>query len=228
MPKQPRAGGGMKVLLAVAAAAPILVLVAVIGARTGAWSASFGFETLTMIVARYLALAGVAAAALSVVLALKDMKRRWVFAAAAVVLAGATLAGFLMQQGRFDQAAPIDVSTDVTETPSFSRLVQDERRKAGAVVSPGAKACAAAVPSQMAPEAATAALEAAGFTVVGSAPFRAEGFRKGFWFGFTHDAVIRIRPGQTDVRVTAREGVAQGDVACRMATAIVAELQARR
>src|SRR5690606_19767257 len=116
--------------------------------------------------------------------------------------------------------------TDVTEIPSFSRLVQDDRRRAGAITPPGPTACAAMVPSQMAPEAATAALEAAGFTVVGSAPFRAEGFRKGFWFGFTHDAVIRIRPGQTDVRVTAREGVAQGDVACRQVAAIVAGLQA--
>ncbi len=176
---------------------------------------------------RYLALAGVAAAALAVVLALQDMKRRWVFAAGAVVIAGATLAVFLVQQARFGAGAPTDVSSDLTEAPNYSRLIEGQRVRSGAVAlgRPGACAAAVMLPTQVAPEAASAALAQAGFTVIGSAAFRAEGVHEGFWFGFTHDAVIRIRPGQTDVRVTAREGVAQGDEACRLAQAIVAALK---
>lgn len=219
--------GGIQILTVVAAAAPILVLVAIFGARAGAWSAAFAFDTLTMTLGRYLALVGVAAAALAVVLALQDMKRRWVFAAVAVVIAGATLAVFLVQQARFGSGAPSDVSSDLNEVPNYSRLIAGQRARAGAVAlaQPGTCAAAVTLPTQVTPEAASAALTQAGFTVIGAAAFRAEGVHEGFWFGFTHDAVIRIRPGQTDVRVTAREGVAQGDEACRLAGAVVEVLK---
>lgn len=219
--------GGMKILAAVAAAAPLLVLLAMLGAQFGILDKTFAFDVLTMTVGRYLALAGVGAAALAVVLALQDMKRRAVFAAVAVVLAGATLAVFLMQQARFGTGAPTDVSSDLAEPPGYSRQIEARRAGAGAAALGRPDACAAAVtvPTQAAPETASAALEAAGFTVIGTAAFRAEGVRDGFWFGFTHDAVIRIRPGQTDVRVAAREGVAQGPEACRLAGLIVEALK---
>ncbi len=222
--------GGIQILTLATAAAPILVLAAILGARTGVWSIEFAFETLTLTVGRYLALAGVGAAALAVALALQDMKRRWVLAAAAAVIAGATLAVFLVQQARFGVDAPTDVSSDLAEVPTYSRLIEGQRARSGAAAlgRPGACAAAVTLPTQLAPEAASAALAEAGFTVIGSAAFRAEGVREGFWFGFTHDAVIRIRPGQSDVRVTARESVAQGDEACRLAGAIVAALQNAR
>lgn len=219
--------GGVKVLAAVAGAAPLLVLIAVFGAQFGVWSPIFAFETLTMTAARYLALGGVGAAALAVVFGLRDLKRRGLFAAAAVALAGATLTIFLIQQARFAVEAPSDVSSDLNDVPGFSRLIQDRRIEAGAIETAQPKACGAAVmlPTQVAPEAAAAALKQAGFRVVGVAAYRAEGVRKGYWFGLGHDAVIRIRPRQTDVRVTAREKAAQGDEACRLAGAIVAALR---
>lgn len=219
--------GGMKILTAVAAAAPLLVVIAMFGAQFGALDKTFAFDVLTMTVARYLALAGVAAAALAVVQALQDMRRRGLFAVAAVVLAGATLAVFLMQQVRFGTGAPTDVSSDLAEPPGFSRVIDSRRAEAGAVPlgRPGACVAAVMLPTQVAPETASAALKSAGFTVIGTAAFRAEGVHQGFWFGFTHDAVIRIRPGQTDVRVTAREGVTQGDEACRLAAVVVEALK---
>jgi hypothetical protein len=73
---------------------------------------------------------------------------------------------------------------------------------------------------QIAPTAAIYALEQAGFTLRGAGVGRADGSREGFWFGFDHDAVIRIRPGRTDIRVAARDHRAHGGEACRMATAI--------
>lgn len=225
-----RGDGGMKLLLAVAAAAPLLVAVAMFGAQFGLLDKTFAFDVLTMTVGRYLALAGVGAAALAVVLALRDGRKRALFAAAAVVLAGGTLAAFLIQQARLGADAPTDVASDLAEPPGYSRQIEARRAEDGAVALERPAACAAAVtvPTQVAPETAVAALKSAGFTTIGSAAFRAEGFHRGYWFGFTHDAVIRIRPGQTDVRVTAREGVAQGGAACRLAGAIVSELQARR
>ena len=221
-------GGGL-ILVAAALAAPLLVLAAVLGAQAGLWSRFFAFEVLTLSVGRYLALAGVAAAALCVVVALKDIGRRWPFAAVAVVAAGATLALFLMQQARFAIDAPIDVSTNAADPPGYSRLIMAQRQAEGAVAvsTPQGSGCPAAVslPTQVSPKAAKDALERAGFKVVVATLFRAEGVHDGLWFGFTHDAVVRIRPGETDVRVTAREGVAQGDEACRMASRIVASLR---
>lgn len=219
--------GGVNTLAVVTAAAPVLVLAAVSGAAIGLWSPAFAFDVLTMTAARYLALAGVGAAALAVVLALRDVKRRGLAAALAVAISGATLTVFLMQQARFDPAIPTDVASDLVEVPGFSKLILSRRAEVHAVSLGQPSACATAVttPTQVSPETASAALKAAGFTVIGTAAFRAEGVHEGFWFGLTHDAVIRIRPGRTDVRVAAREGVAQGAEACRLAGAIVAALK---
>lgn len=225
---QGKGGGGMRILTAVAAASPILVFIAMAGGQFGLWSKTFAFDVLTLTVGRYLALAGVGAAALAVVLALQDLKRRGLFAAAAVLIAGATLGVFLVQQARFAAAAPNDVSSDLAEPPGYSRQMEARRAESDSVAvgRPGACAGAVMLPTQVAPETAAAALRAAGFRVIGTAAFRAEGVHEGTWFGLGHDAVIRIRPRQTDVRVTSREGVAQGDEACRLASAIVAALKA--
>lgn len=226
--KRGKSGDGIQTLAAVTVAAPLLVLIAAGGVRTGLLGADFAFETLTLMVARYLALAGVGAAALAVVLAFRQRKA-WLLALVSVVIAGATLTGFLMQQAKLG-AAPNDISTDLSEPPGFSRLMEARRAdaKAMSLGSPASCVTAAALPTQVTPEKARDALKAAGFSVVGVAPFRAEGSRVGFWFGLSHDAVIRIRPGQTDVRVVAREDVTQGAEACRLAGAIVAALQPGR
>lgn len=203
--------------------APILVLVAVFGTRFGLWDAGFGLEVLTLKIGRILAFAGLAAALTAVVIAWKDVRRRGLYAAAALAVAGLTVALLLIQGQRFAVEAANDVTTDAAEVPAFSRAVVAMRGGQGAasVACPGL----IAVPRQVAPETAAAALEAAGFTVRGAAAFRADGSKEGFWFGLTHDAAIRIRPGRTDVRVAQREGVKVGDEACRLARAVVDGLQ---
>lgn len=204
-------------------AAPLLVLVAVFGTRLGLWGAGFGLEVLTLKIGRILAFAGLAAALVAAIIALKDMRRRGLYAAVALAVAGATVALFLVQERRFAVRADNDVTTDAAEPPAFSRAVVAMRGGQGtvSVACPGL----VAVPRQVAPETAAAALEAAGFTVRGAAPFRADGAKDGFWFGLTHDAAIRIRPGRTDVRVAAREDVKVGDESCRLARAIAEGLQ---
>lgn len=208
-------------------AAPSLVLVAVFGTRFGLWSAGFGLEVLTLKIGRILAFAGLAAALVAVLIAFKDMRRRGLYAAAALAVAGATLALFVVQGQHFAVPAGNDVTTDAAEPPAFSRAVLAMRGGQGAGEGGASVACPdlVSVPRQVAPETAAAALEAAGFTVRGAAPFRADGAREGFWFGLTYDAAIRIRPGRTDVRVAQREGVKVGDEACRLARAIADGLQ---
>ena len=211
-------------LIVAAFLAPALVLVAVFGTRFGLWSAGFGLDVLTLKAGRILAFAGLAAALLAVLIAFKDLRRRGLFAAVALAVAGATVALFLIQERRFAVPADNDVTTDAAEAPAFSRAVVAMRgggQGAASVACPGL----IAVPRQVAPETAAAALEAAGVTVRGAAPFRADGARQGFWFGLTYDAAIRIRPGRTDVRVAQREGVKVGDEACRLARAVTAGLQ---
>ena len=206
-------------------AAPILVLVAVFGTRFGLWSAGFGLEVLTLKVGRFLAFVGLAAALIAVVVAIKDMKRRGLYAAVSLVVAGAAVTLFGVQGQRFAVPAANDVTTDAAEPPAFSRAVLAMRGGQGEATASAACPGLISVPRQVAPETAAAALEAAGFAVRGAAPFRADGAREGFWFGLTYDAAIRIRPGRTDVRVAQREGVTVGDEACRLARAIASGLQ---
>lgn len=203
--------------------APLVVLAAVFGTRFGLWSAGFGLEVLTLKIGRILAFAGLAAALIAVIIALKDVRRRGLYAAVSLAVAGATVALFLVQQQRFAVLADNDVTTDPAEAPAFSRAVLAMRGGAGAGGGGASVACPdlVSVPRQVAPETAAAALSAAGFTVRGAAPFRADGAQEGFWFGLTYDAAIRIRPGRTDVRVAQREGVGVGDEACRLAQAVV-------
>lgn len=199
--------------------APLLVLVAVFGTRFGLWSAGFGLEVLTLKIGRILAFAGLAAALVAVVAAFKDMRRRGLYAVVSLIVAGATVAVFLVQEGRFAVPADNDVTSDAAEAPAFSRAVLAMRGGQGGA----SVACPdlVSVSRQVAPETAAAALSAAGFTVRGAAPFRADGAKEGFWFGLTYDAAIRIRPGRTDVRVAQREGVTVGDEACRLARAVM-------
>lgn len=202
--------------------APLLVLVAVFGTRFGLWSAEFGLDVLTLKIGRILAFVGLAAALVAVLMAFRDMRRRGLYAVVCLVVAGATVALFLIQAQRFAVPADNDVTTDAAEAPAFSRAVVAMRGGQGAGEGGASVACPdlVSVPRQVAPETAAAALAAAGFTVRGAAPFRADGAKEGFWFGLTYDAAIRIRPGRTDVRVAQREDVRVGDEACRLARAI--------
>ena len=205
--------------------APLLVLVAVFGTRFGLWSAGFGLEVLTFKVARVLAFVGLAAALVAVLTAFKDMRRRGLYAAVSLIVAGVTVALFVVQGQRFAVEASNDVTTDAAEAPAFSRAVVAMRGGQGAGEASVACPDLVSVPRQVAPETAAAALQAAGFTPRGAAAFRADGSKEGFWFGLTYDAAIRIRPGRTDVRVAQREGVKVGDEACRLARAVVDGLQ---
>jgi hypothetical protein len=221
-----KGGQGAAVLLALSLAAPLLVLVAALMTRAGALSLETGYDLLTMRVGWWLALAGAAAALGAVVLALRDIRRLGLMALAAVVAAGGTLGGFVWQNNRLAGAPSEDISTDLAEIPGFGDL-GDERGNQGPRVTAGVDACPGALPvmKQIAPESAIWALEKAGFTLRGAGVARADGTREGFWFGFDHDAVIRIRPGRTDIRVAARDGRSHGGDACRLATRISEALQ---
>ncbi len=213
--------GRVQALAVLAVAAPVVVLVAALGTRVGAWPVEFGYDLLTMQVGWYLAFVSATAAVGALVLSFGNFRKSGLLALAAVLVAGATLGGFIWQKARLSAGPVENVSTDLTEIPGFGDL-GDERSGQGPAAAVGAEACPGALPvmRQIAPTAAIYALEQAGFTLRGAGVGRADGSQEGFWFGFDHDAVIRIRPGRTDIRVAARDHRPHGGEACRMATAI--------
>lgn len=224
--------GGTAWLVAGALAGPLCVFAASMGTRGGFWSPDFALDVLTFRVGAGLTAMG---AVCIVVLAFQSMRRPkavGLAAAVSVLAVGATAAGLILRWPAFNELQAWDVSSDRDDPPGFSRILAGRRAAEGAARAPspaGPQACpgAVSVPSQLTPEAASAALEDAGFTVIGAAAFRAEGERRGFWFGLAHDAVVRIRPGRTDLRVTARTARAQGEETCRLASALSRALAAR-
>jgi hypothetical protein len=208
-------------LAAATAAAPLLVLVSAIAVRTDVLSLDAGLSLLSLRVAWWLAWAGAAAAVGLAILALKDPGRLGWIAAGALAVAGLTLGVFAWQKTRIASGPVEHVSTDLTEVPGFGDL-RARRGGPGPGRAVGPEACPGAQPvmRQIAPEVGMWALEQAGFTVLGAGVGRADGYRTGYWFGVTHDAVIRIRPGRTDIRVAARDSLPHGGEACRLATRI--------
>ena len=227
MARRTPGSGRVQAMGLLAAVAPVVVVVAALGTRVGAWPVETGYDLLTMQVGWYLAFLGAAAALGALVLSLASFRKTGLMAIAAVLVAGATLGGFLWQKARLSAGPVENVSTDLTEIPGFGDL-GELRRGQGPGPAVGPEACPGALPvmRQIAPTAAIYALEQAGFTLRGAGVGRADGSQEGFWFGFDHDAVIRIRPGRTDIRVAARDHRPHGGEACRMATAISETLRA--
>ena len=219
--------GRIQALAGLAVAAPLLVLVAALGTRVGAWPVEIGYDLLTMRAGWFLAFVGAAAALAALVLSFGNFRKLGGLAVLAVLVSGATLGGFVWQKARIAAGPVENVTTDLAEVPGFGQL-GGERSGQGPGPAVGVAACPGAQPvlRQIAPTAAIYALEQAGFTLRGAGVARADGTREGFWFGVDHDAVIRIRPGRTDIRVAARDHRPHGGEACLMATAISETLRA--
>ena len=219
--------------------APLLVFVAAVGTRLDVWGWTLGYKLLTMQI-------GLALAAFGLIVALWRMTAAHYgrvsrgSALAGLLIASITMAlygahiratGLTAWTGRTD-TPPFQATTDRADPPAFATRLADRRdadQAAPATRYAGFQSCdAQSVPRQVAPGEAAWALEQAGFDVLGFGVGRADGTRQGFWFGFTHDATIRIRPGRTDVRVAAREARPDGQEACRLTQRIVSELQAKR
>lgn len=209
-------------LTALAAAPFVLVVAAVTATRFGGLDLAIGYDLLTWTVARILAWVGLAAALTAAVLALRDLKGRGIYALAALVLSGATVAGFVLRQGQDATPHPRDVSTNLDEPPGLPR--------AAGVRSGAPQTCddVDAIPTQVLAQQATSALVDAGFVVTRATTFQVEAVHAGAWFGFATDAVVRIRPGRTDIRVAARGSRPDGGATCRLAAKITRNLEAGR
>ena len=224
-------------LTALALLAPLVVMVAAMGTHLGLWDWRIGWGLLTWKVGLGLAVVGAIAALAAVAQAVRRGGSARLAAATAVLAAGLTagLFGWAWMQAQTPfhvQGGFGDVTSNPEDPPVYGGVLSRRRAAADApALTPAGQfsGCELAFsPRQAAPESAAWALDQAGFDVLGSGVGRADGTRTGFWFGFSHDAVVRIRPGRTDVRVTARQDRPDGGEACRLAQAILTELQAIR
>lgn len=224
-----RRGQGVGALLLLSLAAPLLVLISALLTRAGALSMQTGYDLLTLQVGWWLAIVGLLGGLAAVVLALPEFRRLGLMGVAAVVVSGAAVAAYLWHNARQADAPSEDISTDLIEIPGFGDL-RAERRSQGPAATAGVEVCPGALPvmRQIAPGSAVWALEQAGFSIRGAGVARADGTHEGFLFGVQHDAVIRIRPGRTDIRVAARDHRTHGGDACRMATRISEALRTSR
>lgn len=217
--------------LCVAALAPLTAFVAVAGFRFNVWSVDVGLDLLTLKVALGLAVPGVFGALYAAAAGLAERRYAGLPALVAVAVSAATVAsfGWHFVQER-DAKGMGDVSTNAADPPGFNAAIVDQREGAGAdplSARAGASGCAVAfLPTQVAPGVAAYGLDKAGFEVGGVGVGGGSGSRTSFWYTRTWDAAVRIRPGRTDVRVTARDRRHDGGEACRLARKLVAGMTA--
>ena len=195
--------------------APLIVFAAVVMVQMGVVSRDFAIDVLTLKVAMWTAFVAVGFAVLSAVLSLGRFRRLGVVTLAVLVGCAGIAAVFVRQSQPLATQGPLDVATNLSDPPVVSGTAGPVQSCDGV----------AAVPSQVAIEVASYSLVKNGFTITDGQLFQARGVRQGFWFGIRHEAVIRIRPGQTDVRVVARYDRSDGGETCRLMAKLVDRLQ---
>lgn len=199
-------------------AGPLLAIVAVLLVGADAVSLETGLDLLTLKVALALSVLAVVVALVAMVIAFRTSLRLGVMALATLVVAVGISGAFLWRAQVMAIAGPLDVTTDLADPPAIANAAGPS------VACPGVSAPM----TQSAQGTAGWAMQQAGFRITGASLFQIRGERTGAVFGLTHEAVIRIRPGQTDVRVVARYDRADGGETCRLATKLVDALQAGR
>jgi hypothetical protein len=231
-----RRGPGGWVTLALVAgvlSAPLVVFVAIFGLRFGWWGLDVALDRLSVTVAPWLLGLGAICALLLLWRARRAGAMGWIvgLVALAVVAGGVWLYDRHAFAYSLTMPSPRSVSTNESDPPGFSTRLIAARVASGAVPEQALRSASCpgvvSIPSQVRAEDATAALQRAGFMPLPSSLFQVEGTHEGMWFLRKHDATIRIRPGQTDVRVAPRDQRLQGGETCRLLARIVEELQPR-
>ena len=147
-----RRGGDGHRLAAMVILAPMFILVAALGTRTGVWSYETGHDLLTARIGVVLGTMAVLAALALLVAAFRRRASVWL-AVLAIVVAAFTLGGLGWHMTRLGSGPADDISTDMAEIPGFGDL-DAARRGAGPTETAGVEVCPGALPAmtQVAPE----------------------------------------------------------------------------
>jgi len=198
--------------------APLIVFSAVLLVQNGVVSPGFGLDLMTLKIGLWVSLGALAFSVLSFVLSLGQFRRLGAITLLVLVTCAGISGLFVWQARTMAVAGPSDTSTNLVDAPAMRAT------DAAPMACPGVEP----IPRQIALEAASYVLVQQGFSITDAQTFSVRGVRKGFWFGLPHEAVIRIRPGRTDVRVVARYDHSDGGATCRVAENLVAGLQGGR
>ena len=199
-------------------AGPLLAVVAMLLVASDVVSLETGLDLLTLKLAPGLSVLAVVIALIAAVGAFRKSARLGLLALVTLVVAIGVSGVFLWRAQVMADAGPLDVTTDPADPPGVANTAGPSR------ACPGVSASM----TQSAQGAAGWAMQQAGFRITDASLFQIRGERAGTFFGLGHEAVIRIRPGRTDVRVVARYDRPDGGETCRLASKLVAELQAGR
>lgn len=201
--------------LGVAFVAPVIVVLSAFAVRAGVIPVEAAINLVTLGVARSIAFAAPAVILVTLWMTRRNWRRAAKYAVPAFVVSALSLGLFQYQTSRMADAGPLDVSTNPADSPVL-------RLQNGL---PGSCDGLAAVGTQLLPEAAAWALQEQGFAISNAGLFEVQGTRRGFWFGRRYDAVVRIRPGRTDLRLAAEGDRADGGAVCRQALGLAKLLQ---
>lgn len=201
--------------LGLALLAPVIVVLSAFAARTGLVPVETAITVVTLGVARLVALVVPALVLVALWVTRSHWRRVARYVIPALVVSGVSLGLFQYQTQQLARSGPLDVSTNPDDGPVL-------RLQAG---KPGTCEGLAAIETQLLPEAAAWALQEEGFSITEPGLFEVEASRQAFWFGRQYDAVVRIRPGRTDLRLAAAGGRADGGAVCRQALALAKRLQ---
>lgn len=217
--------------LLIAALAPLTAFAALLGYKFNVWQVNFAIDVLTLKVTPVLAVIGVFGALYAAVAALAERRYAGSLGLAAVLVSAITLGAFGWHYALVrDARGGGDVSTNAAESPYYPERIMAERTARRASPVPalvGDGGCDVRyLPTQVAPGVAAYALDRAGFDIPAAGVGGGSGTLITFWYNRSYDAVVRIRPGRTDVRVTARDFRHDRGEACRLARKIVAGMTA--
>lgn len=209
----------------IAALAPATAFAALLGYKFNVWSVNFALDLLTLKVALGLAVVGVFGALYAATAALAERRYAGTLGAAAVILSALTVGAFGWHYVLTrDARGGGDVSTNAADSPYYpERIIAGRTPTVPALVGDGG--CEVRfLPTQVAPGVVAYGLDKAGFDVPGAGVGGGSGTLITFWYNRTYDAVVRVRPGRTDVRVTAHDLRHDRGEACRLAKRIVAAM----
>ena len=217
--------------LMIAALAPATAFAALLGYKFNLWPAGVALDVLTLKITPVLAVLGVFGALYAATAALSERRYAGSLGLAAVLVSAITIGAFGWHYVLArDARGGGDVSTDAADSPYYPERIMAKRTESRAPPVPalvGAGGCEVSfLPTQVAPGVVAYALDKAGFDVPAVGVGGGSGSLITFWYNRTYDAVVRVRPGRTDVRVTARDFSHDRGEACRLAKKIVAGMTA--
>ena len=239
--------GLVKLALAVGLLTPLVLLVSAVLTKIGVLDWRLGYSKIALAWTPILSMVGVGLGLAAVVLAFFVLRQARLSALVALLAPAATLIGLTLYDAKVTAEPPVhDVATTWEDPIMLSRTFAAERgpgdnpveenplipasvggswagkrvAEANAAACPGART----IPTLVDADKVQAAIEKMGGRVYGKQVFRVEAVFDTFWFGFTDDVAIRIRPGETDIRSISREGQADGGRNCRRVTALVQAL----